>query len=260
MRMNEPVGGGLDGSQLLEVLRSEGEGLAGAFSNDLEIPLPRYPDWSLRDLLTHTGSIHRRTVVTLRERKQEPVPRQYPGTAVERSTRRLREWFDEGLFELCDLLASVDLALPVWSFSSDRTARFWLVRMAVETAVHRVDAEMALGVARPVLSALAVCGVDEFALIYLPEAGTDLVGDRRHVLLVGEDVAAAWRATVGGSRAQLERSGPEGAVEATVRASASELYLALTGRIDLLGLPHAGDIDAVRSLDATIKRIPDANL
>src|SRR3712207_7465665 len=51
--------------------------------------------------------------------------------------------------------SAADPAAPTWSFTTDRTAGFWVRRQALETAVHRWDAQHAAGEPERIDPALA---------------------------------------------------------------------------------------------------------
>jgi uncharacterized protein (TIGR03083 family) len=50
---------------------------------------------------------------------------------------------------------------PVWAFGEMRPASFWARRMAHETAVHRADAEIAVGRTPDLAPELAADAIDE---------------------------------------------------------------------------------------------------
>lgn len=153
-------------------------------------------------------------------------------------------WYDQGLEQLLHTLRDVDPDEPVWNWRvmGVGPARFWFRRMAHETAVHRWDAENALGAASPVHKNLAADGIDEyldiatFSLSMKPnEALTGRIG------LEALDSPLASTVTL----APAEVSVHEGldAADAIVRASSSDLLLWLMGRrgVDEEGIVVEGD-------------------
>jgi hypothetical protein len=53
-------------------------------------------------------------------------------------------------------------------YGSSRTVRFWLRRMAQETVIHRIDAELSAGVpVAPIPGDLAVDGIDELLKVFI---------------------------------------------------------------------------------------------
>ena len=76
----------------LMCIEAEGERLLELARRDPERPVPQYPDWNLRDLVSHTASIHGRTTLVCQMLPQERVsaPR-LPDGADE------LEWYEETL-------------------------------------------------------------------------------------------------------------------------------------------------------------------
>jgi uncharacterized protein (TIGR03083 family) len=82
----------------------------------------------------------------------------------------LAEWLAAGAVPLLAALRAAGPVTPVWTWGPGRTSGWWARRIVHETAMHRADAELALGVADPVLDpVLAADGIDEF-LFNLPSA------------------------------------------------------------------------------------------
>jgi hypothetical protein len=72
-------------------------------------------------------------------------------------------------------LTAVDDDAPVWNFSAyPDVGRFWPRRQAQETAVHRWDAQRAVGEPEPIEPGLAADGIDELLEVW----GTMILGGR----------------------------------------------------------------------------------
>jgi uncharacterized protein (TIGR03083 family) len=84
-----------------------------------------------------------------------------PGRAPRRSPvpAGLLGWFHAGAADLQERFRAADPGEPVWTWSADHSAGFWQRMQAIEAAVHRWDAENAIGAARPVDAALAADAV-----------------------------------------------------------------------------------------------------
>ncbi len=78
----------------------------------------------------------------------------------------LADWSLEGLDAL--IVALADQGHPCWTLAGLATAGWWGRRQALETVVHRVDAERVLGPASPVDPALAADGVAEVLVVLHP--------------------------------------------------------------------------------------------
>ena len=123
-------------------------------------PVPGCPGWNVRKLVEHLGATHRWATLVVQTGTVQAES--------EESPRDLAGWFAAGASELVAELSAADPAEPCWSFTRDRTKGFWLRRQALETAVHRWDAQSALGEAGPVDSALAAAGVAEVVDLLAP--------------------------------------------------------------------------------------------
>ena len=102
-------------------------------------PVPTCPGWVGRDLVDHVGEVyaHKTTVLRLGRR---PVEGEWPWAPDDDS---VFDWFDARLAELVEELDSRASTDPAWTFAADdQTVGFWWRRMAHETAIHRVDAEL----------------------------------------------------------------------------------------------------------------------
>jgi hypothetical protein len=115
------------------------------------------------------------------------------------------------------------------------TVHFWRRRMALETLVHRTDAELAVGGVSPMDDELSADGIDELLWFGTHPENDDDDGLAPTSAIVVTDGTREWRTTL--HQRGLTRS-VEGRPDATVRGSAPGLLLALTGR-DLEGLGPA---------------------
>lgn len=219
----------------LACLDDDALALSRALTGLLTIPVPSTPGWTLRDLGFHVGGIHRfwEFVVRTGATTNEDAPQ------VERpEDRDLGGWFLDGAAELRRTLADAPLDRKVWSWSQHDDVAFVIRRMAQETAMHRWDAQNALGDARPIEPMeLAVDGVDEFFDTQIAE---DFLGPGGEAIgLVASDGPAPWLATVVDGSVSCVRA--EGETDATVRAPASDLLLMLWRRIPPFELDVDGD-------------------
>lgn len=128
---------------------------------DLTEPVAACPGWTLRALVEHLGSVHRWATEIVRTRSFVDLTQQ---TGV----NDLPRWFAEGADALIATLAAADPAAECWSFTRDRRVGFWWRRQALETVVHRWDAERAIGEPGPIDAALAADGVAEVVKLMTP--------------------------------------------------------------------------------------------
>lgn len=199
----------------LDLISDEGEKLLALGREDLDRGVPQYPEWTIRDLLAHTGSILARTVVICIDRVQERIsaPRMADdGDAL--------DWFGSNLEELCEVLSVVDHDTPVWGFGPQPSVDSWVTRMLIEVGVHRWDGEEAFGRPIPLLDAVAEAGLDEFEDMWYPR-----LGQPSTIEVVAVDLGRSWQ------------FGPGDPVH-VVEANSSDLYLRLMSRTSPVKLPH----------------------
>jgi uncharacterized protein (TIGR03083 family) len=158
---------------------------------DLDAPVPSCPDWRLRDLVHHVAGVHAFWLGTLRAAIAGGGAAAGPVDELRRALPPVSEVTVEdlelGAFRLADLLDDADPALAVWNWSgADQTAAWVARRMAHETAVHRVDAELAIGTEAPAIDAdLATDGVLEIGEVFLASIVHELDREQRAALHLG---------------------------------------------------------------------------
>jgi uncharacterized protein (TIGR03083 family) len=159
----------MEPASYLTALTEEGEALADAADGHLDRPVPSCPDWNLAQLVAHMGGIHawvRQVVAAGGQPVRSRVAPSPPEDPAE-----LLAWYRTGLAELVASL-SVDPDTVAWTFLSAApdTVGWWRRRQALETAIHRWDAQAAadLGQGEPIAAELAADGVDEFFTDFLP--------------------------------------------------------------------------------------------
>ena len=201
----------------LDALRGEGAAFAGVLDRaDAGLPVPTCGSWRLRDLAHHLGEVHRWAAAAAFGDGTAP-PKDVPPLPPDDA---LADWLREGLDALTVALA--DPGRPCWAFAGPATAAWWRRRQALETAIHRVDAERALGPASLLDPALAADGVGEVVDVLHPRqvrlgrAAVPVAALR----LTADDGPGSW--LVAGPSPTTDISGP-----------AETLLLLLWGRTDL---------------------------
>jgi hypothetical protein len=130
-------------------------------------------------------------------------------------------------------------------FSDQPAALFWARRQAHETAIHRVDAELAanLGVS-DIESDFAVDGIDELLVEMLPATLRGAI-ERPFTLSVAPlDANAGWTLTASATGVRGERGAADHA-DLTVFGMASELYRWLWNRAADDDVSLRGDLSLV---------------
>ena len=233
-------------TDLVDHIRRDSAALADAAASNPAAAIARYEGWTQLDLLVHTGSVHRRTLEVVRTRSQERMGRVFPP---DEAWGTVLPWFRQGAALMADALETTDPRTPVWAFGPDPCVGSWRVRMALETTVHRWDAQRAVGDPGPIDPLLATRGIGEFGVLWaaaLPTGGIE--GD---LGLRATDVGRTWTLAVVEGAARLA----PGDADDAVTGMASGLYLWLLGRIPLEEMIVSGEVAA---WDRAIHALPDA--
>jgi uncharacterized protein (TIGR03083 family) len=156
---------------LLAEVTGSADTLAGiAASADLATTVPTCPDWTLRQLITHVGRAHRWAAAIVATQAAEPIPfREVPDGRLPDEPAARPAWLRDGAARLAETVRTG--GGPVWTHLGAGPASYWARRMAHETAVHRADGEIAVGI-RPVIDpVIAADGIAEW-LGFLPDGPT----------------------------------------------------------------------------------------
>ncbi len=235
----------------IEALRHEGELMAAATAvADADAAVPTCPDWCVRDLVRHTGGVHRWATGYVADARTEVwsvdldvVVGSWPEDSA------LASWLRDGCTTLATALETAPPDLDCWTFlPAPSPLAMWARRQAHETAIHRVDAELAAGLARsPFTTDFAADGADELLTCFVPRRSTSLGAESPTTMGVAcTDAGASWTLRIDGDGVTTtaghegERSsGREAAC--TVRGAAADLYLALWNRPGADALSIEGD-------------------
>lgn len=245
----------------VNALRREGEWMADAAERaGLDAPVAPCAPWQVKDLLRHTGYVHRWAARHIDECPDQIID----GPSEEEILRggaddaRLFAWFRDGHAALVQTLATADPAVACATFMpAPSPLAFWARRQAHETAVHRADAYSAAGTMPEYEADFAADGIDELIMgfgrrrKYQPDADG---GARLRVLAT--DTGDAWLAEAIEGRV-LPRRDASGQEEAgcTVSGPASGLYLYLWNRADAAraGVTIAGDPGLLSAWQASVR-------
>lgn len=185
----------MENQRLLECLDSDYRRLRELAGGDLTAKVPTCPEWTVADLASHVAMVYAHKAETLR-RGEWPKP--WPP---EKTGESPAELLERAYAELTAEFAARPPTEPALTwFTPEQHVGFWVRRMAQETVIHRIDAELAAGVASlPVADDLAVDGIDEILRCFLAFSTTEWPEDYGNSLteldgrVVGVDVGtAAW--------------------------------------------------------------------
>jgi uncharacterized protein (TIGR03083 family) len=185
--------------RLLDCLTTDYARLHDVAVKDLSPAVPSCPGWTVTDLVRHVAGVYLHKVEAMRQQRP-PDPWPPAGIDHEEPIGLLERSWHELLLEFAE--RHPDSPSYTW-FEPDQTVGFWLRRMAQETVIHRIDAELALAEAvAPVPDDLGLDGIDEVLRIFLEYASARWPGDfgdalasadARPVVVSSRDMAwAVW--------------------------------------------------------------------
>lgn len=219
---------------------------------DLDAPVAGCPGWDLRKLVVHTGFIHRwatHAVQHAAPASSGDVREPHDGADGE----ELAAWMRLGAGVLADVLAATPVDSVTWHpFPLEQKAWVWSRRQAMETMVHRWDAEFAVTGRSDIEPDHAATALTEFFEMLLPRTlvreGNPAPSASLHVHCTDDDLAEGrgeW--IVWGENGEYRMEAVHRKGDAAIRGSAEAVLLAVMGRTDADGLDIVGDHDAVRS-------------
>ena len=223
----------------IDALRQQGESLADAAERaGRDATVPPCAPWLVKDLLRHTGYVHRWAARHVTECPDQIIA----GPSEEEILRGgtgdagLLAWFRAGHAALVHTLATADPAVKCPTFmAAPSPLAFWARRQAHETAIHRADAESASGAT--------------------PGYEADFAADGTRLRVLAADTGDAWLVEANDGRLQPRRDA-DGAEQAdcTVSGPASGLYLYLWNRANAAraGVTITGDPGLLSAWQASV--------
>jgi uncharacterized protein (TIGR03083 family) len=223
------------------LIESDSAALRAAAQSDLDARIAACPEWSTTDLLWHIGRVHWfwNTVVSVPLTDQQAV-RDYPD--IERpADDQLAEFAAAQAAALISTLRSTDPGSPAWTWAPSQQDCAFVIRHQVqEAAVHRWDAQHAIGAAEPIDRLAALDAVEEFLTVSVastawPAEGAAPLGVPLVLHATDAGADGTWVVTdAGPGIVTAAAGGPAGETGAvTVTGSASDLLLWLYERVEL---------------------------
>jgi uncharacterized protein (TIGR03083 family) len=201
---------------------------AAAGRAGLDAVVPPCPPWRVRDLLRHLGFVHRWAAGYVSQAREEVVdgPGEDELLLAGPGDAELLGWFRDGHAELVRTLRSADQGLRCWTFLPAPSAlAFWARRQAHETAIHRADAESAVGGVTAFPASFAADGIDELIMGFWARGRAR--ADRPTSLQIrAADTGDEWLVELGAGTAARRQA----AADCTVAGLACDLYLLLWNR------------------------------
>ncbi|MEV7887710.1 maleylpyruvate isomerase family mycothiol-dependent enzyme [Streptomyces sp. NPDC002817] len=222
----------METAEFVHILDQEGRSLAAAAEQaGTDAKVPTCPEWQVRDLLRHTGAVHRWAAGFVADRHPSPRPL---GDLPDLDGAALVAWYREAHGHLVDTLTAADPDIQCWHFlPAPSPLAFWARRQAHETAVHRFDAESARGGSPSgIAPAFAVDGIDELLTGFHARQKSRVRSERPRVLRVRatDTEGAVWTVRLS-QEPPAARRGAEGDAECEIAGPAGQLYLSLWNRV-----------------------------
>jgi len=195
------LGVGVNSHRFLACLADDYARLRAVAETDLDAAVPSCPGWSVADLTRHVAEVYLHKSAIMRD-GAEPEP--WP--PADCATAAPIPLLDRAYAQLVDEFAGrspQDSALT-W-YAPDQSVGFWIRRMAQETVIHRIDAELGTGQpVTPVPADLAVDGIDELLKVFVAYSVAEwgdyftdiLAGSPGRTYTVRTD-GAVWRVRTG---------------------------------------------------------------
>ncbi|MFE0516162.1 maleylpyruvate isomerase family mycothiol-dependent enzyme [Streptomyces sp. NPDC058964] len=222
----------METAEFLQILDREGRLLAAAAAEaGTGAKVPTCPEWQVRDLLRHTGAVHRWAAGVVADGDTGPRPF---GDLPDLDGTELVAWYRDSHGRLVDTLAAAPSDVECWTFHpapNPSPLAFWTRRQAHETTVHRYDAESARGgTPSPVARDFAVDGIDELLRGFHARSRSRVRTREPQVLRVrASDTGDVWTVRLSAEPPVTTRDSA-GQAEAELAGPADRLYLALWNR------------------------------
>jgi uncharacterized protein (TIGR03083 family) len=214
-----------------------------ATAADVAPDVPTCPAWVLTDLVLHLGTVHRFVTAVIAGRLTAPpepphipgfdLPVEFAGWLPPQHAPPARPlppalvtWFAEGADLLEEQFRTVPAEEPVWTWWRDRSVGFWVRMQAIEAAVHRWDAEHAMGAPAPLHPDLAADAVSQIFEVMLPsrrERIRALPGRGERFRFRRTDGTQSW--TIRFDADKIVTDDPTGPADLEVSGTASDLAL-----------------------------------
>jgi uncharacterized protein (TIGR03083 family) len=210
----------MEHARYLECLAADYTRLRAVVPPALDAVVPTCPGWTVTDLTRHVGTVYLHKTAAMRD-GAEPEENWPPAEFADADPVALLE---RGYAALRDEFAGRRPGDPAGSwYPPDQTVGFWGRRMAQETVIHRIDAELGAGQpVAPVPADLAVDGIDELLKVFVAYAVVDwgayfteiLDASPGRTYTVRTD-GAAWRVRTGPGQFIVE-DGADGDTDVTI--------------------------------------------
>lgn len=221
----------------VDSIEEEAERIVDLASAGLQTAVRTCPGWTVEDLIVHLAGIYRRNAAQVVA--PDPLVRVEPA-----APQRLAPlaYLEASHIALVDALRERHPDDPCWNFTGENESLAFIARrIAHESSIHRVDAELTRGLAHPIDPELAADGLDERIDLLLrrsvtPSAAHPLGGS---ICLVCSDMPSAW--LIDATRSVVKIRAGRGPANAAVVGTASDIFCFSWNRPSIRALQITGD-------------------
>jgi uncharacterized protein (TIGR03083 family) len=213
---------------LLEQTKTYGELVRDA---DPSTPVPTCGEWTLKQLFRHVGRGNRWCTQIIAERRTEPLdPREVHNGKPPEDIGEAIDWLNDGAQALIDTVERIGPHAKVWTFVGPHIPGWWIRRRVHEQAVHRADAELALGREFTLPADLAADGVSEWIDLATARQAPLERGQTLHLHATDDGLGPTGEWTIVHDEDGVSWSHAHGKGDVAVRGPAVDLLLAITRR------------------------------
>jgi len=207
-------------------LELENQALIDACRQDIAALIPTCPGWTVLDLVSHHATFQRWITEIITARQLEP---RAPAPSSPPDGADPIDWYRSIGRDLIHVLRITDPDTNVWGVTNQQTVGAWARRQASETAVHRWDAQNAVGRVTPIEHA------DDYILEMFDHLLPHLIAHFGALAPTGTirlTSAIEQRSWTADSTAddRIITTGTDTTADVTLSGTASDLFLALWSR------------------------------
>ncbi len=244
----------MDVRDLIDQLQLHGRRLGEVIDGaDPDTPVPSCPDWALRDLVRHIGGVHRWAATYVLEARLNQIDQDLDELVVGwPADAGLVDWYRAGHESLVAALRAAPEDLDCWTFlDAPSPLAMWSRRQAHETAIHRVDAELAVGARTGFDPDFATDGIDELLTLFITRPGRGPRSEQPRVVeFKAIDTAQSWWVSFDDRACVASRTPIDSATQ--ISGSGADLYQAVWNRLPYESVVLNGDLSVVDALVGTM--------
>ena len=221
----------------VDEIEEEAERLVDLAAAGLQTSVRTCPGWTVEDLVLHVAGIYRRNAAQI----VAPDPLVRVEVTPPHGLQPIA-YLEASQMALVDALRERQPEDPCWNFTNDNeTLAFVARRIAHESAIHRVDAELTRGLAHAIDPELAADGLDERIDLLLRRAVTPVAAHPLggSICIVCSDMPTSW--VIDAARGAVKIRAGRGPANAAVVGTASDIFCFSWNRPTIRPLQVTGD-------------------